>query len=573
MLDDSREIWLVDFEFDATPGNNPKPICLVAKEYRSGRTLRLWQDEFSQACAPYPTDAESLFVAYYATAEIGCHLTLGWPVPCNVIDLYVEFRNLTNGLPTPAGWGLLGALTYYGLDGIGASEKEDMRALILRGGPWSDAEKDSILDYCESDVLALERLLRRMEGSLDVPRALLRGRYVTAAAKIEHNGVPIDTVALEKLRTNWTEIRQQLICEIDTDFGVFEGTTFKRDRWELWLEGRGIPWPRLSSGTLDLKDDTFKEMARTYTVVGPMRELRYALGQLKLENLAVGEDGRNRTLLSIFQSRTGRNQPSNSKFIFGPSVWLRSLIKPQQGSGLAYVDWSQQEFGIAAALSGDEAMMEAYTSGDPYLYFAKQAGAVPEDATKESAGVERELFKACVLATQYGMEAESLARRINQPVAHARLLLEMHHQTYRRFWEWSDSIVDYAMLYGTIWTVFGWELHTFSEVNPRMLRNFPMQSNGAEMLRLACCLATEGGIKVCAPVHDALLIEAPLEELDQAGAQTQLAMKEASQWVLGGFPLRTEVELVIHPDRYSDQRGKAMWELVWEILASKPDEG
>ena len=100
-----------------------------------------------------------------------------------------------------------------------------------------------------------------------------------------------------------------------------------------------------------------------------------------------------------------------------------------------------------------------------------------------------------------------------------------------------------------------------------------MQSNGAEMLRLACCLATEGGIKVCAPVHDALLIEAPLEELDQAVAQTQLAMKEASQLVLGGFPLRTEVELVIYPDRYSDQRGKAMWELVWEILASKPDEG
>ena len=80
---------------------------------------------------------------------------------------------------------------------------------------------------------------------------------------------------------------------------------------------------------------------------------------------------------SAFRSRTGRNQPSNSKFIFGPSVWLRGLIKPPPGHGVAYVDWRQQEFGIAAALSGDAAMQAAYLSGDPYLAFAKQAGAVP----------------------------------------------------------------------------------------------------------------------------------------------------------------------------------------------------
>jgi DNA polymerase I len=49
---------------------------------------------------------------------------------------------------------------------------------------------------------------------------------------------------------------------------------------------------------------------------------------------------------------------------------------------VAYIDWSQQEFGIAAALSGDIAMQAAYGSGDPYLDFAKQAGAVPRHATK-----------------------------------------------------------------------------------------------------------------------------------------------------------------------------------------------
>jgi DNA polymerase I len=66
-----------------------------------------------------------------------------------------------------------------------------------------------------------------------------------------------------------------------------------------------------------------------------MRELRSALSELRLNDLAVGRDGRNRTLLSAFRSGTGRNQPSNAKFIFGPSVWLRGLIQPPPGHGIA----------------------------------------------------------------------------------------------------------------------------------------------------------------------------------------------------------------------------------------------
>ena len=71
-------------------------------------------------------------------------------------------------------------------------------------------------------------------------------------------------------------------------------------------------------------------------------------------------------------------------------------------------------------------MMEAYRSGDPYLAFAEQAKAVPADATKESHRAQRDQFKACVLAVQYGMGAESLATRIGQPVAFAKELLRLH---------------------------------------------------------------------------------------------------------------------------------------------------
>src|SRR5262249_29416814 len=146
---------------------------------------------------------------------------------------------------------------------------------------------------------------------------------------------------------------------------------------------KGIAWPRLESGALALDDDAFREMARAYPAeVAPMRELRYTLSQMRLNDLAVGSDGRNRVLLSAFGSRTGRNQPSNTRFIFGPSTWLRALIRPGFGRAVAYVDWSAQELGIAAALSGDSAMQDAYQSGDPYIWLARRVGAVPADATR-----------------------------------------------------------------------------------------------------------------------------------------------------------------------------------------------
>lgn len=150
---------------------------------------------------PYPTGANSLFVAFYASAEFGCHQVLGWPMPARFLDLFIEFRNLTNGLPTPNGAGLVGALAYYGLDTIGTIEKAEMRDLILRGGPWSDGERRAILDYCESDVAGLARLLPVMLPQIDLPRALLRGRYMPAAAKMECIGIPTDVATLGRLRT------------------------------------------------------------------------------------------------------------------------------------------------------------------------------------------------------------------------------------------------------------------------------------------------------------------------------------------------------------------------------------
>jgi hypothetical protein len=503
-----------------------------------------------------------------------CYRTLGWPIPQRILDPFIEFRIHRNGLSVPAGWSLFGALTYFGLDTTGAIEKKEMLKAIGDGSWRGRYTPQEILEYCEGDVAALLRLLLALlsHDAIDLPRALLRGRYMAAAAAMEWAGVPIDAPALELLQQNWTAIQDRLIAAIDLDYHVYEGRTFKQERFIRFLERHRIPWPYHESGAIDLSDGTFRQMAKAYPLISPLRELRSSLSELRLNDLTVGQDGRNRANLSVFRSRSGRNQPSNSKFIFGPSVWVRGLIKPPPGQGVAYIDWSQQEVGTAAALSGDVAYQQAYLSEDCYLTFGKQAHAVPPDATKKSHGAIRELYKQCVLGTQYGMGERSLAGRIGQPPIVARDLLRAHRETYRIFWAWSDAALDYAMLHGSLHTVFGWTVHVGEEANPRSLRNFPMQANGAEMLRLACCLATERGIEICAPVHDAVLICSPLDRLEADVATMRAAMAEASRIVLNGFELRTDVRITRYPDRYMDERGTVMWNRVMGLIDAKSND-
>jgi DNA polymerase I len=564
-----RHIVVCDFEFEfaGREGNRPRPVCMVAKELRSGQCWRLWRGEFGSA-PPFPIGADTLFVAFMASAELGCFRALGWPAPARILDLWVEFKNFTNGRwLKPGGTSLVGVLNFFGLDTISAHEKKEMQNLVLAGGPWSPAQQLGILDYCESDIVALEKLLPALLPHIDLPRALLRGRYMAASAAMEFAGVPIDVETLERLRTHWTDIQDALITAIDADYGVFDGRTFKADRFEALLVRHGIPWPRHESGTLDLQSDTFRAMAKIYPIISPLHELRHALSDLRLNDLKVGDDGRNRTVLWAFASKTGRNQPSNTDYIFGPSVWMRGHIKPDPGCATVLLDWVSQEFGIGAALSGDERMMETYAAGDVYLGFGKQCGKLPPDATKETHKKERNLFKQCVLGTQFGMQARTLSHRIEQPQVVARELLWLHRDTYRKFWKFSDAAVDVAMLGMPLSTVFGWQLRAGTDPKPLTFRNFPMQANGAEMLRLACCLGVERGIEIVAPVHDAIMIHTTLDRLDHDVATMRSAMAEASRIVLGGFELRTDVHVTRFPDRYMDEdRGRKMWDRVMQLL-------
>lgn len=425
-----KHVNCVDFEYDAGRGNVPDPVCMVVIEMRSGTIRRYWRDELQKLkCAPFETGDDAVMVAYAAQAELGCFYSLGWPLPVHVLDLFAEFRVATNGALRSAS--LLNALAFHNLPHIEAGLKDTMRDLVLRGD-WTVEEAKQILHYCQSDVEALAALLSAMAPSIDWPRALIRGSYGGAVASMEHTGIPVDLRLLRRIRRKWPSIRLELIAEVDAEYQVYDGDTFKRDRFSRWLRSENIAWSRLESGLLDLSDEAFKSRETLYPIIAPLRELRNTVRLSDLDGLQVGHDGRARTSLRPFSSVTGRNQPSTTGFPFGTAKWTRGFIAPRPERDLAYIDFVSQEIAIAAGLSGDERLRDAYLGGDVYMAFAKDAALVGPEATKESHQHVRNACKVVVLGLNYGMGPYSMALQAGISVAEAIQLIDLNKRTYRR---------------------------------------------------------------------------------------------------------------------------------------------
>jgi DNA polymerase I-like protein with 3'-5' exonuclease and polymerase domains len=221
-------------------------------------------------------------------------------------------------------------------------------------------------------------------------------------------------------------------------------------------------------------------------------------------------------------------------------------------------------------------MIATYNAGsDVYIEFAKSMGMVPGDATKKSHPVERAKCKICFLAVLYGRGAKSVARALRIPLVEAEDILTYHHDYYPTYWKFTEEATIFAPQRGRIFTPGGWSMRIDTNMegvkkasgkvhsNYRTLLNWPIQSTGGDMLRLACCMATEAGLRICCPVHDALLLASSIDKIEEETQRLRDIMAKASSIILGGvITCRTDKTIVKFPDRYQDDDGKEMWEKV-----------
>ena len=293
-----------------------------------------------------------------------------------------------------------------------------------------------------------------------------------------------------------------------------------------------------------------------------LHALKDSLGVIVRARLPIGPDGRNRPSLFPFCTSTGRN--AHAKSLFNAHAGMRGFITfPPDKIGV-YLDWRTQEIGIAAALSEDRALMDGYSSGDVYHALAIMCGLTADRDVKHWKANNkpmRQRMKSLQLGINYGMGVPSLARGLDRHPLIASTIIELHKRTYPRYWEWKEERADTAMQDRELETQFGWPLYLSHTPNRRTIFNFPMQGNGAEMLRLAAMRMCEAGIIPSMLVHDAILLEA---DNDEQIAHAVEIMERAGSDVCNGFKIGVDVERMQIGGRFRDKRPTA--EKIWATI-------
>lgn len=582
-------INVCDFEYEVADGDLPGVLCMVVyvldENLQHVRTIRMWRGDFGTA-PPFDVGPDALFVAYSAWAEMTCFMVLGWKFPEHIFDLHTAYLAVSNVLlphnpdevrkrPRKR---LSDACRDYGIEGWEHLDKEGLSRDIGEGR-WRDHGREAVLEYCEEDVRAATLLLSKQLQSrtrrppADVERVLHWSNYsAKAVAQIQARGMPIDVPLWNLVQENKAAVIAGMLTRFDPSYGSDDPIYSPAGEWsyarfERWLVAAGVAaWPRLESGKLDVSGDAFRLMSHVPGIEG-LHALRDSLGVIMRSRIPIGRDGRNRPSLFPFCTATGRN--AHSKSLFNAHASVRSFMAyPPETIGV-YLDWRSQEPGICAALSGDEALMDAYSGGDVYHALALVCGFTkdpdPQRWKKQNPEM-RQRMKTLQLAINYGMGVPSLAKGLDRHPLIASSIVERHRQTYPRFWEWRDDLIQNAMLTRRMETVFGWPLHLSSSPNPRTLSNFAAQGNGAEMLRLAVWRMCEAGIVPNMLVHDGLLIE--VTDAEQI-AQAIDIMKVAGRDVCGGFEIGVDVDQRLENGaRYRDKRpvAKKMWATMMDAL-------
>lgn len=462
---------------------------------------------------------------------------------------------------------------------IDAKVKDDIRQLIIRGNSKEiAAARASIMIYNESDIAYLRPLLKAVIARYSNPEAwlkaaLLRGDYAVRTARMVELGYPVN---MEKVRHFVTNIDKLLsesvkqVLESDPTAQAFRWAK-KEKRWAMnekpireWITKQNLPHWRLTSGKkLSLSKDAFADWFSSESEgfagafchhLNTKRSLNGFVSNSTKRGIFtdfVGFDNRARPYFGIYGSQASRSQPGAVGFIPLKAHWMRNFIEPPPGRAMAGVDYASQEFLLAAILSQDLPMMDAYASGDVYLAFGKAAGLIPPEGTKETHKKVRDMCKTIVLGISYDLSARGLAPRLSRITGEtwteerAQGLIDIFYEVYSGYADWKWETQREYEESGQLELCDGWTMWADND-NPRSVGNFPVQGHGAVIMRRAVALAQDQGLDVCFTLHDALYIEFDSYDIS-AVEMLKSCMTVAFNLVMSNFgqckPIRLEGEM------------------------------
>jgi len=597
----------IDFEFRSTSEVNMELVCCCVMYDKVIYNFWLLDPEQRAKLIALLVRLkdEYLLVGFSIAAEARCLITLGLdPLDFKWIDVRVAFLQSINGLyrryDKELKSSLLNVQRLCGLQpenstGELLSEREQhksaMRDLIIDQTDYTEADQKDILEYCASDITELGQMLCILTDRIatayqkpitDVLKILQHhSRAVAAIARVEANGIYLNMGKLRNLSANSVEAVRECIAECNKIYPFFEDNKQKYDLFAQYLEEKGIAqnWPKTDKSNKYKMTAKLLEANQHHYPIQTLVKTRHTIQNLRwfrptgtttlLEK--VGSDNRLRPDYNMFGTITSRNSPPAKTFIFAMSSWLRALVEAPPGTFITDIDFKSQEFLIGALLSQDKNMIESYYAGDIYLHFAKLAGAVPSDATKESHKSERNLFKSTVLGLQYGMGAEKLAHKLTADtgmevsVSQAKKLKDIHTSVYADYWRWVKSLDVDIRMRGYLDLPDYWFIQYSDQNSINTYRNFPVQGTAQTILRSTVYKALRAGLKVISMVHDSIIIE----HTDPADADVLAdIMTKTSKQILGRELLLDRTTRK-HGDVWVTDKGKKDYDLLGKYLNSK----
>lgn len=440
----------------------------------------------------------------------------------------------------------------------GTEEEESGQLSLLSGTPAGEQTFGAVAAVAELTPVLREKLSQngaeKLFNEIELP-------LCSVLAEMEQEGFLVDRDALQAFGSLLAErlavLEQQIYERAGEKFNINSPKQLGHILFEVLM----LPAPKKTKTGYSTGADVLEKLSAKHPIVREVLEYRQ-LAKLKstyAEGLSsvIAADGRIHTNFQMTVTATGRlssTEPNLQNIPVRTDLGgeIRKMFIAGPGNVLVDADYSQIELRLLAAISGDEAMQNAFITGeDIHAVTASQVFGVPlENVTKQ----QRSYAKAVNFGIVYGISAFSLSEDIHVSVQEAKAYIDSYLQKYSGVKEYMTCVVAQAKEKGYVETLYGRrralpELnssnHNVRAFGERVALNMPIQGTAADimklaMLRVSAALKKNGlKAKLLLQVHDELICECPEEEADTVARLLAEEMQAAAQLAV---PLTAEAK-------------------------------
>lgn len=409
-----------------------------------------------------------------------------------------------------------------------------------------DADVTLQLKHHLSELLSQSSALSRVFNNIEMPLLPVLGR-------MEWEGVKIDTAMLADISGVLESEIALVVRRIFDEAGMEFNLDSPKQLSEVLFEKMGLPAKKRTKTGFSTDVRVLEDLSEEHPIAAKILEYR-SLQKLKstyvdaLPTMVNAKTGRVHTSFNQSVAATGRLSSTNPNLQNIPirteaGRQIRKAFVPSKPARkLLSADYSQIELRIAAELSGDETMCEAFQNSDDVHRATARIIFGIDDVSKE----QRRKAKEVNFGVLYGIQAFGLAQRLDIPQSEAKSLIEQYKQKYPKIFQYTERVLESARSLGYVETLTGRrryfpEIHSknFSIRNAaeRAAVNTPIQGTAADMIKLAMVQIDKSILtrslrsRMILQVHDELLFDMPIDEQHELSSLVKFAMIAAAEAV------------------------------------------